>query len=618
LAAGLVAFKYYQYNYATLVIKAKTFEKGGKYIVIENQDSKSRIRLSYVIGNSDGETSLYPIELPRIRLQSVRIPPLASLGKYEIDSITLSNNSISYIWDQEMACSQRILKNGVIRNEACDENSPAISIDHENNIVISSISDTGFVNSLRFRIAIAVVTAIGVLLCGLYLFRSPNGSNKMVFAVRGCWLFVAALFIFQLVTLGRYAVDLPYYEEWEFFDASALPGGLSWQWLSQQVSHQRMMVFTKLMAWLNFKLFSLDFVKLKIMNYAVFGCLLVAVVRFKKKVLGESFPLFPLFIIFLLSPIAYEVHAASFQAGETFAVLCSVIMLSFVISNEQSYKSSMVFSLCAIASMCSLSAGMVYALVFLLCDTLYTAANLHKKRLDRAVALRNLLLRWAIVLPAILLWFHGFKKPDVTIWAVPSLLLPTEAKFWDMFLNLLSFGFGFDIESPLPGIICLAILLGPIVLLLKEEKTRWEPATWQVITALAGSLAVVALITVGRGNMGFSIKVPRYAIFGILLIPYVSMAWWLAMRSNRWRLGMLTLLWSFFVVTYYNNWDYGVYRDIRQLEVLNLECVERYSNGKGDGVCPGSFVLPIGKYFDNARTLGVHFTRQFAPANGAR
>ena len=59
-----------------------------------------------------------------------------------------------------------------------------------------------------------------------------------------------------------------------------------------------------------------------------------------------------------------------------------------------------------------------------------------------------------------------------------------------MFLNLLSFGFGFDIESPLPGVICLVVLLGPILLLLKDNATRWEPATWRVLTALAGSLAL--------------------------------------------------------------------------------------------------------------------------------
>jgi hypothetical protein len=621
LAIGTITFFHSNYDSSTLVIQATTHEAGQRYIYVEDGASGKKSRLAFEIGSAEGEASVYAIELPRIRLKSILIPPLAGTGKYQVDRITLANDSVSYQWDDNLVCMQRYLRAGLAIKEACGNNSPLLFLDKDFSINISSIPEHGFVNPISYRVAITLFLAFVVLVCGFYLlhpvaekFRLEGFRNYMV---RVAWLGVVLLYGFQLHLLWKYSIDIPYFEEWEFFDASALPGGLSWQWLNQQVSHQRMMVFTKLMAWLNYKLFSLDFVKLKIMNYAVFGCLLVAVVRLKKMVLSDGFPFFPLFMVFLLSPITYEVHAASFQAGETFAVLCSVLMLKLVISNEPSYKKSVGFSLCAVASMCSHTAGMVYALVFLLCDTLYTSANLYMKRIENAAALRDLLLRWLIVLPAILLWSLGFKKPDATIWAVPSLLLPNEGKFWEMFLNLLSFGFGFDFESPLPGIICLVMILGPICLLLKEKETRWEPATWQVLSALAGSLAVLALITVGRGNMGFSIKVPRYAIFGILLVPYVSMAWWLAVRS-RWRLGMLTILWSFVAVAFFNNWDYGVYRDIRQLEVLNLECVERYSNGSGDGICPESSALPIGNYFDNARKLGVHFTRQFASANGER
>jgi hypothetical protein len=432
------------------------------------------------------------------------------------------------------------------------------------------------------------------------------------------WLVVVLLYAFQLLLICRYAVDIPYYEEWEFFDKLAklaLPGGLSWQWLSKQVSHQRMMIFTKLMAWLNFKLFGLDFVKLKIMNYAVFGCLLLAVARLKSKILGEKFPFFPLFMLFLLSPIAHEIHIASFQGGETFAVLCSVLMLFFVIGKEPSYTSSFLFLLLAVASMCSLSAGLIYALLFLFCDTLYTVANLQEKGIERASGLRNIYLRWTVFLSITLLWFHDFKKPDDT-WAVAPLLFPTDGKFWDVFFNLLGFGFGFEIESPVPGVICLLVLLLPIVLLLKEKDRRWERATWQIVAAIGGSLAVVALITIGRGNMGFSIKVSRYAIFGLMLIPYAAMAWWLAIPRKTWRVGVLSLLWCLLAGVYYNDWDFGVYRDIRQLELLNLECVESYSNHSGDGICPGATVFPIGKFYDNAKALGIHFTRQFgSPPN---
>jgi hypothetical protein len=621
LVVGIAVYRAAEYRSATLVIRAKTLEKGGRSIYLTGKKAGQPVGVPFEIGSAEGDSCIYPIELPRLSLDSIRIPPLASPGAYEIEGVSLATDSVTYRWDEKLVCTQRQLIDGIARTGPCRDNAPGIAVDRDAAVVISSIPAAGSERPFRSRLTLAGAVAAAALLAVVYLllpvFRGQGASAGMAVAVRGGWLLVCALFGYQLFLLGTYAVDIPYYEEWEFFDPAALPNGLTVEWLSRQISHQRMMVYTKLMAWLNFKLFSLDFVTLKLMNYAVFGCLLAAVAHFRKRVLGDGFPLFPLFMVFLLAPIAHEVHAASFQSGETFVVLCSLLMLSCLIRREPTVPASLTFSFLAIAAMYSLSAGLVYALVFLVCDSIFTLANISGRLIDRTAGLRHLLLRWAITLPAMLVWILGYKKPEAT-WGVPDWLLPWEGKFWDMFLNLLGFGFGVDGESPLPGIIWLAIVIIPVILLLKEKQTRWEPSTWQVTAAIAGSLAAVALITVGRGNMGFSIKVSRYVIFGFLLVPYTAMAWWLAVRSMQWRRIVMIAFWGMVAAAYCNNWDYGVYRDIGQQELQNLECVERYNNRTGDGVCPGSFVLPIGTYFDNAKALGIHFTRQFAAPKEGR
>jgi hypothetical protein len=74
---------------------------------------------------------------------------------------------------------------------------------------------------------------------------------------------------------------------------------------------------------------------------------------------------------------------------------------------------------------------------------------------------------------------------------------------------------------------------------------------------------------------------------------------------------VIALLWGYCFTAYLDNWSYGIYRDLQQIGFLNLECVGRYAAGKGDGICPETHVKPIGRYFDAARSLDAHFTRQF-------
>jgi hypothetical protein len=482
-------------------------------------------------------------------------------------------------------------------------------------IQISSIPDSGFSNPFSFRVVIAVAAVIAMFIGCFYLTQSfgkaEGGGVFTPVAVRGCWLLVVMLYLFQLLLICRYMIDIPYYEEWEFFDNSALPQGLSWQWLTHQISHQRMMLFTKFMAWLNFKLFSLDFVKLKIMNYMLFGGLIVSLVRLKIRIVGRNgFDFFPLFIVFLLSTIVYEVHIASFQSGETFVVMLSLVMIGQIIQAEPTYKGALIFSGCAVLAMYSLSAGFVYAVIFLITGTLFTVVRICNNSISRSMGLRFVILNWCLVASSIAMWIYGYKKPDA-VWGVPEWLLPVEVKFWKVYLDLLSYGFGFETEHPLPGIICLIIVLTPVILLLIDRKLRWQTATWQVTTAITGTLAVIGLLAVGRGNMPFSIKVSRYAIFAYLLIPYAAIAWWLVLRTVRQRFVVLTCLWCFCAATYFNNWEFPVYRYIKQLELQNLECVENYYNNGGEGLCSGTHIFPIGIFFDNAKTLDIHFTRMF-------
>jgi hypothetical protein len=611
-AAGIFGFSQSRYEATTLVLLVKTYEKGERRIYVTDGATRKVKELVYVLGDSEGADSFYALELPRVRLESIRIPPLAKPGSYQLDGITLSGSLITYSWDNDMVCTEQASE-GTAGKKPCSSDSPVITMGADSSIAISSIPAGTFANSSGKRAAVALVAALVVFFSGVFLLgsasRVPFLSAEMPYPLRAAWLALILLYGHQLFLIATYAVDIPYYEEWEFFDGTALGSGLSWHWLTSQLCHQRMMVFTKLAAWVNYKLFSLDFVKLKIMNYAAFGGILLGVASFNRKIRGGGLPYIPCFMIFLLSPIVYEVHVASFQSGETAVVLFSVLMLNCLFGVDSSLKSTLIFCACALGALSSLSAGLVYTIVFLVCGTLYFMIEDTGQKKSPA-GRRNILLVWSVLVTCIVFWFLDFKKPGPS-WGLPEWLLPIELKFWSSYLTLLGYSFGFELESLLPGMICLVVVLAPLVILLLDREKRRDAASWQVATAIMGARAVIGLLVVGRGNMPYGIKVSRYVIFGNLLIPFTAMAWWLALKSGRQRAVALTMLWCFCAAAYWNNWDFRVYRDVRQLELVNLECVAEYSRTGGDGMCPGTYLFPIGRFYDSARELDVHFTRQF-------
>jgi len=129
-----------------------------------------------------------------------------------------------------------------------------------------------------------------------------------------------------------------------------------------------------------------------------------------------------------------------------------------------------------------------------------------------------------------------------------------------------------------------------------------------VVTAILAILAVLAAISVGRGNFGEP-KTSRYAEIGFMLIPYAALAWWLAVKGVARCKAVPVFFWFFCFAGYFNNWSTDKYAEAKQIDLYNLECVEGYFNGIGDGICQGR-TAP--QDLDRAKTMGARFTRQFS------
>ncbi|OGU06108.1 MAG: hypothetical protein A2X82_06270 [Geobacteraceae bacterium GWC2_55_20] len=607
LLAGIFAYRYCEFSPLTLVLEAKTLRKGVGTVTVEQGGSRGSVTRTFEIQDDQGQKTMYLVELPAGSLKSVKVAPLAPSGQFSLDRIILSNDATVYSWDEWGQCSRRTLRQGVLTREACDADSPVLAATADSSVVISSLSLAESGKSQPARFMVALVAALGVFGGGFWLFRPNRGSSSggvvRSFAVRSAWLVLVMLYAYQLYLVNRYAVDLPYEDEWDYFKASALSQEFSWSWLLAFHNEHRI-VLTKLLAWVNLKFFGLDFALQKILNMILFGGLLVVLVRFKDSVVGrDSFPIFPLFLVFLLSPIARENHLWAFQSQFHLVLLFSVAALITAYNLKIDCSSAWGTGLLMLLAMYTFSAGAVFAVVYLSCISVYVLSGIARGEVGLGAGRRFLLIVGSLTAVGMLLLFHGYVTPP---WPPPR-LYPTNFRFWDYYMNIISFGFGFSTVSILPGIVCLLWVLCPPILLLWRRETRWQPATWQIVTALLSILAVLAAISMGRGNFGEP-KTSRYAEIGFMLIPYAALAWWLVVKDGgRWKI-VPVFLWFFCFAGYFNDWSADKYAEAKQIDLYNLECVEGYFTGIGDGVCQGR-TTP--QDLDRAKAMGARFTRQF-------
>jgi hypothetical protein len=423
------------------------------------------------------------------------------------------------------------------------------------------------------------------------------------YGVRISWLTITILFVWQLYLISRYSVDVPKLDEWiTYFQSDGLVKGLTLQWLFS-FHNEHLIVFTKLLAWLNLKFFGLNFVIQNIVNYFIFGGLLASMALYKNRLLGEEkFALFPFFLIFMLSPINYENHLWAFQSQFHLPLLFSVLMLCHAYRSDLSTGSAAAFSVYGLLASYAFSAGVIFVAVYLLCTTVYVVAVMAGERVDRACGMRYLLTTCGLCGMSLCLWFFcyelaGDPHPKV---------FPYELKFWSFYLSVISFGFGFESEQIVLGIVCLVLAALPPLLLLVRKETRWQATSWHVLTAVLGILAVLAAISVGRAWI-YPAKTSRYAEIGFLLIPYTALGWWLVMKEGFRRTAMLSFLWLFCFVAYLDDWSTKGHALFKQISLYNLRYIGAYYAG-GSDIHPESATA---EDMDRARSLGVRFTRQF-------
>ena len=420
------------------------------------------------------------------------------------------------------------------------------------------------------------------------------------------------LFLFQLFLIHRYAVNIPYLDDWGMLGFGR--PALSVKWL-RSYNNDHNIATTKLFVWLQFHLNGWNYRVHLVLNYLIYGVLLLWIAWFVHKAAPHlSAWVICGFMIFLLSPINWFNHFMGDQSCFHFAVLFSFIGAYYFFTTRQSWIDLMVGCVMSILAIYSLASGVVSIIVVLITFALFKgvrvkSASSRKQQVHEIIQLASVVL---IVGAFLSLWtvdyVHG---PDTRV------TLPDTSIFWAFFLNMVAFGFGIDRPSSVLGAICLLLVLFPMCAKAWRQKGKLEHTQWVSLVLVLGTFATIAQISLGRAAFGVETwsKTSRYVEFVMPLIPLSVVNWAVLLRRHKrleaFALGGLFLLCG---VAFSNNWSFSAYQREAAIRLEGRECVKAYYEGVGDGRCPmiypSASITPLSTRLDAAKTLNVSFYRE--------
>lgn len=433
-------------------------------------------------------------------------------------------------------------------------------------------------------------------------------------------LICITLYIFHFQLIWKYAVDVPFEDEWANFEAQQLPSGLSLSGLIVQHNEHRLAT-TRLLIWLQYHLNGWNLAVHQIFNFFLYGITLLALFR----LLTSNGPpqvgfAILCFMAYLLSPINHVNHFWGYQSQLHFWLLFLVLACYFLIREADRWLDIVLGTAAAILSMYSMAGGVISGVVLLVMFGVLTIGRV--RSLENTGRAGGYYLRAAFVLVllggAIFFWLNNYSKPSYH----PAVVLPYEFKFWSYFVNILALGFGVDQVSNILGVFFLSVVLLPIVGLILTYRRNLPIGLWRSITVTLAVLGVLASVSIGRAGFGVEhAKESRYFEVAMPLLPLAGFNWTLLLQARK--ALMITVvgsLWIICFVAFWNNWrEFRIYKREAVRRESGLKCLTAYYNGKGDGNCPTIYPGPLPtRLLEGAKTMNVSFYHRIVSQRGGQ
>ena len=430
-------------------------------------------------------------------------------------------------------------------------------------------------------------------------------------------LVCVGVFLFHFNVVRKYAVNIPYYDDWAMFAGDSHPASLDLPWLYAQHNEQRTAT-AKLFVWLQFQLNGWNIRTHYLIAFVTYGVFL-AFLTWAARKWAADFPAWVIvsFIVFLLSPIIWLVHFMAYASVCFFWIFGFLVSAYLLFDNPQRWPALIVGCLASIAATYSAAFGFVTSFVLLLVFSLFKCVRL-RELADKRARVRELgqLLMVALLIGgALATWVIGFQKPLYH----PPLVFPYRRAFWSFFLNLVAFSFGVDWGSTKLGVFCLLIVLAPICGCVWKQRGKLSTAQWATFAVVTAILADLSVIAIGRAAFDVSILAPNlsgYASLGMPLIILAIVNWSIFFRDKKMlRIGSIAALWVFCLIAFHDNWDFDIYRNQSTLRMTGMRCVRTYYQQIGPGLCPTIYPFPLAPFLDQAKRLNASFYQDVVKAD---
>lgn len=391
--------------------------------------------------------------------------------------------------------------------------------------------------------------------------------------------------------IAHYVVDIPFGDEWDLLSSDALKKPLDLAWLMAPHNEHRIAV-TRFYSWLLYRVDHLDFAHQQLVNYGLFTLAALALLWFTAY-LAPTLPKWVIacFAIFLLSPLNHENHFWAFQSQFHFCLLFVLLTLRFLFG-ERPWR-AVPFALLAIVSFSSSVVMLGAALAVFV-----ARAVVERRALGRTIAVA------AVIGSGLAAWFFGHQS-------LQSYPRPTLVEAVDFFFGLINFGFGVRHPWAVPTIVTIAFIVMPLLLLLLRRHA-WQDEDWALYGAVAAVLAACAIITLGRGSLGFyQSKSSRYFELAVPLVLLAMAAWHRAVANSK-RVIIALFLYVFGAMI--DDWSFNAYDILATRRHRGIECLRRKLAAHEPLHCDDLYPIPIDAEVARAKELEVPFYRTLIEA----
>ena len=420
------------------------------------------------------------------------------------------------------------------------------------------------------------------------------------------------LYIFHFQLVWRYAVDVPFEDEWASFEANQLPSGLSLSGLIAQHNEHRLAT-TRFLIWLQYHFNGWNLAIHQIINFILYGLTLLAIYCLLASEAPPHVGLAVLcFMVYLLSPINHWNHFMGYQSQIHFWLLFLVLASYFLFRDSDNLFDIPIGTGATILSVYSMAGGVISGLILLVMFGVFTVVRVRAPEvLKRAIFVLGFLGG------AILFWLNGYSKPSYH----PAFVLPNELKFWSYFLNNVALGFGIDQISNRLGVFYLLVVLLPIVGSISIYRRNLPVGLWRSITLTVAVLGVLASVSIGRAGFGIEhSKESRYFELSMPLLPLSVFNWSFLLQAKKTLMvAAATTLWIICFIGFWNNWrEFSFYKREAVRRQIGVKCLAAYYEGRSDGNCLTIFPAPLARFLEEAKILNVSFYRRIVSQSGGQ